>query len=165
MTVRITREGPLNRVLSVMLIALMLGACASHRANEAVETRTQLAADGDVNPDLQGRPSPIVVRVFQLRGDAEFSKADFFTLYGHEKEVLGPSLVGVDEYVLHPGEKREARIGMLNDTRYVATIAAFRDISLAKWRVLQLRPGRSIFSKARISVGVSRVAVSLSVKH
>jgi type VI secretion system protein VasD len=148
-----------------MLFTLVLGACASHRENEAVETRTQLAADWDENPDLQGRPSPIVVRVFQLRGDAEFSKADFFTLYGHEKEVLGPSLLGVDEYVLHPGEKREARIGMLNDTRYVATIAAFRDISLAKWRVLQLRPGRSIFAKERISVGVSRVAVSLSVKH
>ena len=145
--------------------ALMSGGCASHRANEAVETRTQLAADNDVNPDLQGRPSPIVIRIFQLRGDAEFSKADFFGLYGHEKEVLGPSLVGIDEYVLRPGEKREVRIGMMNDTRYVATVAAFRDISVARWRVLQLRPGRSIFSKERLSVGVSRVAVSLSVKH
>ena len=147
-----------------LLAALMMG-CASHASKEARDAPTVLSATGDVNPDVNGRPSPIVVRVFQLRGAAEFTKADFFTLYGHEKEALGASLVGLEEFVLRPGEKRDTRLAMAADTRYVAVIAAFRDINTTQWRSLQLRPHRSVFHKERVTVGVARGSLNLAVKY
>ena len=156
----------MNRFLRVSLglAALVLSACASHKS-ESVETPTVLTATADVNPDVGGRPSPIVVRVFQLRGDAEFAKADFFALYGHETETLGSSLVGVEEFVLRPGEKRDARLVMAADTRYVAAIAAFRDINTTQWRNVQTRPHRHLFTKERVTIGVSRASLSLMVKR
>jgi type VI secretion system protein VasD len=157
----------LKRFLIVLwwLVALLLSACATHGSKEPVEIPTVLTATGDVNPDVGGRPSPIVVRVFQLRGDAEFAKADFFALYGHEKETLAGSLVGVEEFVLRPGEKSDARLAIAADTRYVAAIAAFRDINTTQWRSAQAWPHRHLFSKQRVTIGVSRASLSLRVKR
>ena len=47
-----------------------------------------LSAASDVNPDATGRPSPIVVRVYQLRADAAFAAADFFALFDEEQQTL-----------------------------------------------------------------------------
>jgi type VI secretion system protein VasD len=144
---------------------LSLSACASHSSNERVQTRALLSAAQDVNPDLNGRPSPVVVRIYQLRGDAEFSKADFMGLFVREKEVLGGNLIDVEEFDLHPGESLETRLPMARDTRYIAAAAGFRDIGNAQWRTLQQRPSRSIFFSERIGVKVDRGALALSIKH
>jgi type VI secretion system protein VasD len=149
------------------LAVLLLSACASRGPTELVETRAWLIAGNDVNPDISGRPSPVVVRVFQLRADAEFLSSDFFALYSNEKTALGASLVARDEYVMHPGERRETRIGLSPEARYVGAIAAFRDINGAHWRALQLRPRRTFgrgFAKARVTIGIDRDALTLSVK-
>src|SRR6185436_10305384 len=70
------------------------------------EARTKsamtLVASADTNPDRSGRPSPIVVRVYQLKTDAAFSGADFFALYDDDQKVLGAELITRDEYVLNP---------------------------------------------------------------
>jgi type VI secretion system protein VasD len=148
------------------LIALLaLASCASHNPNERVPTRTLLSAGQDVNPDINGRPSPVVLRIYQLRGDAEFAKADFSGLFLREKEALGGSLIDVEEFALHPGENLETRLPMSGDTRFIAAAAGFRDVGNAQWRTLQPRPSRSMFSSEQIAVKVDRGMLILSVKH
>src|SRR5579862_1498024 len=56
-----------------------------------------IAASTDTNPDAAGRPSPIVLRVYQLKGDAAFRRVDFFGLFDDEQKALGPDLVGREE--------------------------------------------------------------------
>jgi type VI secretion system protein VasD len=90
--------------------------------------------DANVNPDASGRPSPIVVRIYELKSVAAFNRADFFSLYEREKEQLGPDLVSRDELPLMPGAKPQAITTLRSDTRYVGVIAAFRDIERARWR-------------------------------
>ncbi len=86
---------------------LVLTACATSRTDEPpVRTKTYLQAEGDLNPIATGRASPVVVRVFELKSDAEFSAADFYALYEREKETLGSSLLSRQEYVLKPGQTR-----------------------------------------------------------
>jgi type VI secretion system protein VasD len=157
----------LNRVSTawLALAALALASCASHGSSDRVQTRTLLSATNDVNPDINGRPSPVVLRVFQLRSAAEFTSADFAALYSHEKESLGANLVAVEEFELHPGENLDIRLAMARDTRYIGAIAAFRDINSAQWRTLLARPSRSFFFSERIAIGVARGTLTLSVKH
>jgi type VI secretion system protein VasD len=149
----------------VMLIALVLSACASHSADERVATRTSLSASKDVNPDINGRPSPVVVRIFQLHGDGEFLSADFFALYTHEKESLGASLIAFQEFELRPGEHLDTKILLAKDARYVGAIAGYRDLSTAQWRVLRTRPSRSLFVHESVVVNVDRNTLTLSVNH
>ena len=49
--------------------------------------RGAINADPSVNPDRGGRPSPIVVRVYELKSVAAFNSADFFSLFDKEQET------------------------------------------------------------------------------
>ena len=90
--------------------------------------------DANVNPDSSGRPSPVVVRIYELKSLAAFNRADFFSLYERDKEQLGPDLVNRDELPLMPGGRPQAITTLRSDTRYLGVIAAFRDIERARWR-------------------------------
>lgn len=157
----------LNRICikCVALAMLVLNACATHGSSERLDTYTLLSASSDVNPDISGRPSPVVLRVFQLKGAAEFSHADFFALYAHEKETLGANIIDIEEFELRPGERLETRLPLARDARYIGAIAGFRDLSNAQWRTLQIRPSRSIFFRETVAISVDRSTLTLSVKH
>jgi len=153
-------------ILATACVMLAFTACAS-RQPKPVQTRTSFAVSTDANPDVHGRPSPIVVRIFELKGDAEFNGADFFSLYEREKETLGGSFIEREEYVLQPGEQKDLLLTMSRDARFVGAIAAFRDIRAAKWRAISKAPRKTtgdMFSRDRLTVAVERGAIKLTVK-
>jgi type VI secretion system protein VasD len=148
-------------------VTFTLAACASNSADRTERVRTNLSASADVNPDAANRASPLVVRVYELRGDAEFTGADFFALYEREKETLGASLLAREEYVLRPGESREVKLPMAQGARFVAVIAAYRDIRAARWRAIVQAPRKTMgdtFSRDRIALDAGRGGVTLTVK-
>ena len=116
-----------------------------------------IAASPDTNPDASGRPSPVVVRVYQLKGDTAFTGAEFFPLFDDDQKVLGPELISRDEYVLAPSEKRTVEVAVSDDARFVGAVAAFRDIRNSEWRVLV--PA----SRKGMTVAVEKARVVLSV--
>jgi type VI secretion system protein VasD len=101
---------------------------------QPVNVKLTLAASPDVNPDGQNRPSPIVVRVYQLKDDTGFKDADYFALYDKEAATLAATLVSRVEFELAPGEKRTVDYAVSPDTRYIGVAAAYRDIRNAQWR-------------------------------
>ena len=88
----------------------------------------------NVNPDRTGRPSPVIVRTYELKSATVFNASDFFAIYERDKEILGADLVASDEWALAPGNNRQALKNLQRDTRYVGVIAAFRDVERAQWR-------------------------------
>jgi type VI secretion system protein VasD len=115
-----------------------------------------LAASADTNPDATGRPSPVVVRVYQLKTDAAFKGADFFALFDDDMKVLGPELITRDEYVLNPSEKKTIDVVVSRDARFVGALAAFRDIRNAQWRGLVPAPRGGL----NVTIERARVVVS-----
>ena len=99
-----------------------------------VKAPMTIAATADVNPDGTGRPSPVVVRVYQLRANTAFTSADFYALWDDDQKVLGQELISRDEYDLDPSEKQVIDVTVSGDTRFVGAVAAFRDIRNAQWR-------------------------------
>jgi len=161
-----------NRALTVAAALLplvcvsLLSACAA-KPPKPVKTPAQIIVSSDVNPDAAGRASPIVVRVFQLRNDGEFSAADFFPLYEKEKEILGASLLSREEYVLAPGETRTLDLSINTDARFIGVIAAYRDIRSAHWRALTRSPEKKLtdlIGKHGVTLSVGKDAVTLAVK-
>jgi type VI secretion system protein VasD len=123
------------------------------------EARTKsamtVAAAADTNPDGSGRPSPIVVRVYQLKTDAAFKGADFFALYDDDQKALGAELISRDEYVLNPSERKTIDVTVSRDTRFIGALAAFRDRN-AESRVLVPAP-RGGFN---VTIERARIVVS-----
>jgi type VI secretion system protein VasD len=122
-----------------------------------VKAPMTIAVSADANPDATGRPSPVVVRVYQLRTDAAFSGADFFALFDDDQKVLGQELISRDEFTLAPAERKTMDVTVSGETRFVGAIAAFRDIRNAQWRVLVPATTKGL------TVAVERARVLLSV--
>jgi type VI secretion system protein VasD len=161
------RTSSFPRLLACIAVsAVLLSACATSRNTDPVQLRTRLTASTDLNPDGGGRPSPVVVRVFGLRTDSEFTAAEFFSLFDREKETLSATLLGSQEYVLQPGETRELRVSLSREARYVGVVAAYRDIRGARWRAVARAPRKSwtdTFSRDVIVIGAGRSSITLAV--
>jgi type VI secretion system protein VasD len=159
--------GDLSRHLLLALAACpALAACGS-KPPKPTATHAQIIVSGDVNPDSSGRPSPIVVRVFQLKNDGEFASSDFFALYDKEKETLGASFLSREEYVLAPGETRKFDMPINPEARFLGVLAAYRDIRSAHWRALTHSPEkklRDLIGKHGITLSVGKDTVQLAVK-
>lgn len=117
----------------VASVLSLLTACASGPPKPAV-IQTIVTVASDVNPDTRGRASPIVLRLFELKNLGAFQSADFFSLLERDKEALGGELVAREEFTLAPGEKKHFERALQPDTRYVAVVAAFRDLEKSSWR-------------------------------
>ena len=110
-----------------------------------------VTAAEDVNPDAQGRASPVMLRIYELRSRAGFDGADFFSLYSAERETLAADLAGKHEQIVTPGTSAEIRRTPPPDVRYIGIVAAFRDIERAGWRsAAALAPNQTTHIQLRI---------------
>jgi type VI secretion system protein VasD len=150
--------------LAALMIAA-LGACASG-APKPSKARMTVVAQEDVNPDPSGRPSPIVVRIYQLAQDSQFNNADFFALFDDDQQALGGDLLARDEITLAPGERKEVEFAVAGNAKFVGVIAAYRDIRNSQWRVLQPAPKKGLMNlvkKDAVLVDIGRDKVALTI--
>ncbi|MGH8199163.1 MAG: type VI secretion system lipoprotein TssJ [Steroidobacteraceae bacterium] len=155
----------LRRGILLVLAVVGLAGCAS-QPPKPVQTQATLIASADVNPDSQGRPSPVVVRIYQLRGDAQFNDAAFFALFDNEKSTLGEDLIMRDERTLFPGQSAPLSLALAPDARFLGVVAAYRDIRSSRWRAVVGVPEKSLLkllAKRRVSVQIGRDAVTIAV--
>jgi type VI secretion system protein VasD len=117
------------RFLSLLCLVALLSGCSSITSVTAT-----LHANKQVNPDLNGRPSPIAVRVYELKSLSVFNSADFFNLFEQDVALLGDEMLMRDELHFQPGETKEINRDLQPDTRYIGVIGAYRDIEDATWR-------------------------------
>ena len=77
---------------------------------KVVASDLTLEAAPDVNPDAQGRASPVAVRFYALKAPGGFESADYFSLQDRDTETLGADMVLRKELVLRPGDKQDLQL-------------------------------------------------------
>lgn len=144
----------MSRLKPFALLALVLltSACSALSPySKMTKLDLSLSASDQLNPDLNGRPSPIVVRLIELKNPVAFENADFFSLYERAKESLSPDLVASEEIELRPGEIRELKLSVNEGSRYVGVLAAYRDLPETRWRyVVTLAPEQLTHAELRL---------------
>ncbi len=95
-----------------------------------------IAASAGINPNANNRPSPVVVRLYELKASAQFEAADFLSLFDKDQATLGADIVTRDEFVFAPGEKKAISKPLTADTKFIGVVAAFRDLERARWRAV-----------------------------
>lgn len=122
-------------------VALALVACAG--APKPTQVSGTIQASQLVNPSTSKRPSPLLLRVYELKTAAVFNSADFMSLYQRDKAELGADMVAKEEFVLVPGESKTFAKTLAPDTRFLGVVAAYRDVEHARWRsVVPVQPGQ-----------------------
>ncbi len=129
----------MHRFTCLALLAALLsltGCAALSPYSDMTKLDLTLNGSDELNPDLNGRPSPIVLRLIELKHPVAFETADFFSLYQRPKEALSPDMVVLEELELRPGEQREMKLSLQPGSRYVGVLAAYRDLPESNWRVV-----------------------------
>jgi type VI secretion system protein VasD len=135
-----------SRGLAVFSLLFLLAGCgATSMVKDIYSTITnadiKLSAKANINPDIDGRPSPVLVRIYELKSATAFNNADFFALYDRDVAELGADFVKRDDLELKPQQVIELSRELAPETRYLGFIAAFRNINDATWkRVLEIEP-------------------------
>ncbi|BED90865.1 type VI secretion lipoprotein [Pseudoalteromonas sp. MM1] len=127
-------------LMSISLLFLTVG-CTT--VNKIVPPSTDLIINvsKDVNPDTSERPSPVVMKIFELSSRTIFDTQDFFSLYETPEKLLGPDLLKKDELELQPNSVQKYKMSLNRNTRYVGVVVAYRDIDQARWRaVIEVDP-------------------------
>lgn len=131
-----------GRHIAALCVAGVLSACAGGLPKPAQVSGT-IQASAQVNPSASKRPSPLLVRIYELKSAAAFNNADFMSLYQRDQAELSTDLLGKDEFVLAPGESKPYAKTLSPDTRFLGVMAAYRNLEHAKWRsVVAVQPGR-----------------------
>ncbi|WP_019340467.1 type VI secretion system lipoprotein TssJ [Stutzerimonas stutzeri] len=115
-------------------LAVLSGCSALSPNSDLTKLDLSLQGNDQLNPDLNGRPSPVVIRLLELKHPVAFENADFFSLYQRPKEALSPDLVIQEELELRPGEQRDLKLFVQDGSRYVGVLAAYRDLPESSWR-------------------------------
>ncbi|MFT3925123.1 MAG: type VI secretion system lipoprotein TssJ [Myxococcales bacterium] len=94
-----------------------------------------LAPEPRLNPDREGNPRSVVIRVFQLNGADAFYQGSFQSLWA-SANPSGPLLAAPDEYTLIPGKQEVLRIARHPKATHLGLAANFREqVSDNSWRV------------------------------
>lgn len=140
------------RLALLLSLCLVLAGCGKPRIDLAV------ASQPNLNPDHSGRPSPVVIKMYEMRGDLAFKQSDFHTLFAEPMKALGSDLVAADEIVFVPSEAKTISYEPMPDTRFVGIVAGFRQMDRAHWRIsIPVDPE----SKNRIPLELNDVFITL----
>lgn len=123
-----------KQVVLIVLSALLIGCATTTRPELPVPVEIAIAASERLNPTEQGRPSPVVVRIYELSAPTWFQAADFFELIGMQEAAKNEEVLDVQEFVAIPGEVRVVRKRANLATRVIGVVAGYRDMDSGAWR-------------------------------
>jgi type VI secretion system protein VasD len=118
----------------VAVLGALLFAAGCSGTKAPAQVTGNIVASAQVNPSVSRRPSPLLVRVYELKSVAAFNAADFMALYQGDQAALGADLLAREEIMLQPGESRPLQRTLAPETRFIGVVAAYRNLERAVWR-------------------------------
>ena len=146
---------------ALMLAAMSVTvACSGPEQPDPTVIRLTVNASPSINPNPQGRPSPVTVHVYRLTSPTAFSQADYFQLVEQEQITLGTELLGSDQVVVTPGGGQTVLREFEPQGQFLGVVAAFRDIDSASWRAYAPVPANQTTA---LTATVDTLSITLSL--
>ncbi|CAN1523467.1 COG3521 Predicted component of the type VI protein secretion system [Rhabdaerophilaceae bacterium] len=128
---------------AVLFAPFLIAGCASNKPPPSLKISMTVEVDDLVNVNDQGLPSPIVVRIYELKSNSAFEQSAFFDLFDNDTAKLGTDMLGRRELELKPGDKLTFLREVAFEARYVGVIGGYRELGKAEWRsIAEIVPER-----------------------
>ncbi|PPD31635.1 MAG: type VI secretion system lipoprotein TssJ [Methylomonas sp.] len=132
----------MKHFVHVLLVNLCLMGCTSNPPVQPpppppTVINLQIEPAANLNADIKGNGAPVMLRIYELREQSNFTTADFFALFNNEKATLGADLVRKQELLLQPGESKTLSLNPDDAVQAVGFFAAFRSLDTAQWRMVR----------------------------
>ena len=125
----------LLRLLSIVLFSTSLASCgvSGKLLGSTTSSTLTIVTSADLNPDRDGRASPLIIKVFALADDRQFKREDFLSLYENPPERLGSDLLNSFELKeFSPDESRDETIALSPETKFIGLLAEYVQYDRAK---------------------------------
>jgi type VI secretion system VasD/TssJ family lipoprotein len=122
--------------------------------------RLSLQAERSLNTDRQQGSASLALRVYVLRDGQAIQRASFDSLYDNDEATLGAALLRREIVHLRPGESREMVLTLGDEARYVAVVAAYRELERSQWRTVLALPVDDTVPPARLSAQARQVQLT-----
>ncbi len=131
----------MKKHIAVIIFISMLTGCQTIKRwffpIEPHQIIVKVTTKKNINPNLKGKPCPVVLQLYQLSGSDAFSISDYINIYKDQQgtlkqDLLSESVLGI----VYPGKTIEKTFDLKDDANYVGIIANFSDFADANSKVL-----------------------------
>ena len=154
----------------MLAVLILVSSCSSSksRVGSALDLDTNLKinfiVDSNINPDENKRPSPVYVRVYELKSPTIFQKADFIDLYERDTTVLGGDFVNKQVLKpLSPGVNRTDNLVLKSGTTNVGLYVEFSQYRGVNYKV-SVPVVEHRLTKNEVTVKISGTDISIVKK-
>ncbi len=168
----------------VIATALVLAACAAKEEAplEPQPVIGRILVMPGLNPNAEGRPSPVTVRLYQLSDREPFLDASLQALVMEDTDTLGVALLSRDSFELCPvemgateasagdvpcqGEEQTITQVFSPEARYLAVMAEFFDVRdpAAQWRTVAALPQGGVEERNEATFTITLDGVRVAVR-
>ncbi|MEI6859659.1 MAG: type VI secretion system lipoprotein TssJ [Shewanella sp.] len=125
------------RLALIFILSCQLFACSSSSEPKdlpSILTYSIHALD-DVNPNLEGKATPLAFQVFELEDDSKLLDVDYDSLIEDYEDALGTNYVDHSDYTLLPGQFKFIEPKAIDeDTRYIGVVAQYGNPDISQWK-------------------------------
>ncbi|TQV85870.1 type VI secretion system lipoprotein TssJ [Aliikangiella coralliicola] len=149
------------------ILVLLLTSCTSLNTKVGgllnLDTDLQLTftVNADVNPDDNKTPSPLIIRMYELKSPTQFKNANFIDIYERDAEILGGDMLTKQSLKpVQPGENRKESFVLSKETKYVGLFAEFLKYKDAKYKlIIPVAQTNVVSSSAKIQLSGNRIII------
>jgi type VI secretion system protein VasD len=104
-----------------------------------VVTLNLYAAD-NINPNEKGNPRPVVVKLYQLKGDVRMENATYDEILLKDKDTLGDDFAKVDDVEVFPNDLVQVKFERMKEASVLAGVALFHGPKGNSWKTFYAFP-------------------------
>ncbi len=97
------------------------------------------AAD-NINPNDKGNPRPVVVKLYQLKGDVRMENATYDEILLKDKDTLGEDFAKVDDVEVFPNDLVQVKFERIKEASVLAGVALFHGPKGTSWKTFYAFP-------------------------
>lgn len=143
---------------SVVIMCIALAACAA-KTEHNVDFNYFIRASADINPNISGKASPVVVRVYQLSNKLNFENATYDAIFESKHNALGAEYISLNEYLVHPNTNNEVELQISENAKYIGVAVGYRSIDMVNWRTVVAVPEGRFWRDSGIEIQVEKLSV------
>ncbi len=119
-------------ILGVLLLTVLnLSGCAWFESVPHADFTFQSAHY--LNPDMDGRPSPVVVTIYQLKSAYAFKQADSTSLMANSAKILAGDLIDKNTIEIRPNSTQSITQMLDPNTQFLGIVADYRNATTESW--------------------------------
>jgi type VI secretion system protein VasD len=159
------RTGGVLAVLVAMLAACAHAPPPPPPPPQPLDVEVRVIAAPDINPNRSGRPSPVFLRVFELRDPSKFLNAEFDDVTLRADTTLAATVIGREERMVEPASTVVLALKIDPGTRLLGVVAEYSDLANSRWRATSPAPAGGLlamFKDQSLVINLDRQAVSVA---